>query len=99
MFIAGMSTITEPPVNDMWTVRGEAELLDSWKKDDCDFFNSIDSMYYYHREQIKDFLSAVRNNTKPLVDCRDGRRTVELFEAIYRSSKLNTVITFPLRAK
>lgn len=99
MFIAGMSTITEPPVNDMWTVRGEAELLDSWKKDDCDFFYSIDSMYYYHREQIKDFLSAVRNNTKPLVDCRDGRRTVELFEAIYRSSKLNTVITFPLRAK
>ena len=84
MFIAGMSTITEPPYND-------------WKKGDCDFFNSVDSMYYYHQEQIKDFLHAVETHTKPLVDARDGRKTVELFEAIYRSTQTNSVIKFPIR--
>ena len=97
MFIAGMSTITEPPYNDLWTVEGEADKLEDWKKGDCDFFNSVDSMYYYHQEQIKDFLHAVETHTKPLVDARDGRKTVELFEAIYRSTQTNSVIKFPIR--
>ena len=97
MFIAGMSTITEPPYNDLWTVEGEADKLEDWKKGDRDFFNSVDSMYYYHQEQIKDFLHAVETHTKPLVDARDGRKTVELFEAIYRSTQTNSVIKFPIR--
>lgn len=97
MFIAGMSTIAEPPVNDLWTVPGEAELLPVWKQEDSDFFNSVDSMYYYHSQQIADFLTAVQNGTKPLVDAADGRKTVELFTAIYRSTKENRVIKFPLK--
>lgn len=96
MFIAGMSTITEPPYNDLWTVKGEAEKLDSWKKADCDFFNSVDSMHYYHQLQVEDFLKAVINKTKPLVDGQEGRRTVELFQAIYRSTRDDSVIKFPL---
>ena len=40
MFIAGMSSITEPPVNDLWTVPGEAEMLDAWKKADSDFLTA-----------------------------------------------------------
>jgi hypothetical protein len=27
IFIAGISAITEPPINDLWTVPGEQELL------------------------------------------------------------------------
>ncbi len=96
MFIAGMSTIAEPPVNDLWTVPGEAEMLPAWKREDSDFFNSVDSMYYYHSQQIEDFLDSVLNDTKPLVDGRDGRRTVEIFEAIYRSTQTNSVIKFPI---
>lgn len=97
MFIAGVSEITEPPYNDLWTVPGEAENLERWKQEDCDFFQSVDSMYYYHRQQIEEFLTAVQNGTKPLVDARDGRRTVELFTAIYRSTKENAVIRLPLK--
>lgn len=97
MFIAGMTSITEPPVNDLWTVPGEEEMLPVWKKEDSDFFNSVDSMYYYHREQIKDFLEAVQSGKKPLVDATEGRRTVELFTAIYRSTKDNAIIKFPLK--
>lgn len=97
MFIAGMSSITEPPVNDLWTVDGEAEYLQEWKKEDSDFFNSIDSMYYYHKEQIKDFVKAVQNHTRPLVDAKEGRRTVELFTAIYRSTKEHRAIRLPIK--
>lgn len=97
MFIAGMSGITEPPYNDLWTVEGEQQLLEGWKKEDCDFFNSVDSMYYYHNLQIRDFLAAVQNGTRPLVDAYEGRRTVELFAAIYRSTRENGPIKFPLK--
>ncbi|MDR1256463.1 MAG: Gfo/Idh/MocA family oxidoreductase, partial [Spirochaetaceae bacterium] len=31
MFIAGMSGITEPPVNDLWTIDGEQSLLDTFR--------------------------------------------------------------------
>lgn len=96
MFIAGMSTITEAPVNDLWTIPEEQEMLPVWKQEDSDFFHSVDSMYYYHNMQINDFLTAVRNGTKPLVDAADGRRTVELFTAIYHSTRENAVIKFPL---
>lgn len=98
MFIAGMSSITEPPYNDLWTVSGEEKLLSKWKKEDCDFFNNVDSMHYFHQIQINDFLNAVSKNVKPLVDARDGRKTVELFTAIYRSTKDNKPIKFPLEA-
>jgi len=32
MFIAGMSNILEPPVNDLWSVPGEEDMLDDWVK-------------------------------------------------------------------
>ena len=96
MFVAGMSEITEPPYNDLWTIQGEEDNLDNWKKEDSEFFNSIDSTYYYHQKQIEDFLNAIETGTKPLVDIYDGRRTVELFEAIYRSTETNKPIKFPI---
>lgn len=97
MFIAGMSGITEPPYNDIWTIEGEKERLESWRQEDCDFFHHVDSMYYYHQLQIEDFLEAVRLDRKPMVDGRDGRKTVELFTAIYQSTKENKAIKLPLK--
>ena len=38
MFIAGMSTIAEPPVNDVWTIPGEEGLLKQWQDEDSEFF-------------------------------------------------------------
>lgn len=87
MFIAGMSEITEPPYNDIWTICGEEEMLKQMQNEDRAFFNSVDSMYYYHQLQIHDFLSSIQEGRPPLVDARDGRRTVQLFNAVYESSK------------
>lgn len=96
MFVAGMSTITEAPYNDIWTVAGEAGMLETWKNEDTKFFNSVDSMYHYHQEQIRDFVEAVRQGTAPLVDAREGRKTVEIFAGIYRATAVNGVIKFPI---
>ena len=96
MFIAGMSSILEPPINDLWTVPGEEGMLEQWKKEDSDFFSSIDAMTYYHRLQLTDFVYAVNTGKRPLVDDIAGRQTVELFTAIYRSNRDKVPVSFPL---
>ena len=97
MFIAGMSGILEPPVNDIWSVPGEEKMLERWKDEDAKHFNSIDPMVYYMERQIEDYLHALDSSTEPLVTGEDGRRTVELFTAIYRSTRDNKPVKFPLQ--
>jgi len=97
MFIAGVPGYIEPPLNDIWTIDGEENLLEKWKDADSAHFNSIDPMVYYMERQIEDFLLAIENNSSPLVTGEDGRRTVELFTAIYRSTRDNKPVKFPLQ--
>ena len=97
MFIAGMSAVEEPPVNDLWTIPGEAHLLDQWQHEDHAFFKQVDTASYYHERQIHDFLCAIRDSRPPLVTGEDGRRAVELFTAIYESPKRRAPVQFPVR--
>jgi predicted dehydrogenase len=96
MFIAGMSTIAEPPINDVWTIPGEAEMLKQWQTEDSEFFFKIDATKYYHQLQIKDFLQSIVEDRDPIITGEEGRKTVELFTAIYRSQHDNQPIKFPL---
>jgi UDP-N-acetyl-2-amino-2-deoxyglucuronate dehydrogenase len=96
MFIAGMTSILEPPVNDLWSVPGEDDKLKDWVKEDSDFFNSIKPMEYYHRLQIEDFINALIHGRKPMVTGEEGRVTVEIFTAIYRSQRDGKAVKFPL---
>jgi UDP-N-acetyl-2-amino-2-deoxyglucuronate dehydrogenase len=96
MFIAGMTSILEPPVNDLWTVPGEQYKLQEWVKEDSEFFNSVNSMEYFHKLQIEDFLDAVIGGRKPMVTGEEGRVTVEMFTAIYRSQRDEKPVRFPL---
>ena len=96
MFIAGMSTITEPPINDVWTLPNESDMLAQWQKEDSDFFQTIDSTRYYHQLQIRDFLQSILEDRAPMVTGEEGRKTVELFTAIYRSQRDHRPIKFPL---
>ena len=98
MFIAGMSAVLEPPVNDLWTVPGEEAMLDQWKKQDSDLFNSFpDAVAHYFQLQISDFLQAIQHDREPLITGEGGRRTVEIFTAIYRSQRTNAPVKFPLK--
>ena len=100
MFIAGRSSIAEPPVNDLWTVPGEEALLETWKEQDSTLFNSLENAtdHYFHL-QIRDFLQAIIDDRPPLISGEDGRKTVEIFTAIYRSQKTNAPVKFPLKAE
>ncbi len=96
MFIAGMTGVAEPPVNDIWTVPGEEKILEDWVREDTEIFHRYDPTIYYMKCQIEDFLDALKNGREPLVNGEAGRRTVELFTAIYRSSAVNLPVKFPL---
>ena len=50
-----------------------------------------------HRDQLKDFLQAVDAGTQPLVDGREGRKSVELILAIYESQRTGKRIELPLK--
>jgi UDP-N-acetyl-2-amino-2-deoxyglucuronate dehydrogenase len=96
MFVAGVTTAIEPPFNDVWTIRGEESQLPTWKTEDAQLFAKVNPMEHFHRLQIEDFLSAIIAGRPPLVTGEDGRRTVELFTAIYRATKERAVVKFPL---
>ncbi|HSD65410.1 MAG TPA: Gfo/Idh/MocA family oxidoreductase [Vicinamibacteria bacterium] len=97
MFIAGMTSVTEPPVNDVWTVPGEEGSLARWQREDAEFFRGIDATKHYHRLQIQDFLRAVLEGREPLVSGVEGRKTVEIFTAIYRAQRDRRPVKFPLQ--
>ena len=99
MFIAGMSEIEEVPYNDIWTIPGEENLPAQWQKEDEELFNKVKATEYFHQLQIDDFLAAVKDDQKPLIDAEEGRKTVEIFTAIYRSQRDNSPVSFPLIAK
>jgi UDP-N-acetyl-2-amino-2-deoxyglucuronate dehydrogenase len=96
MFVAGMSKIIEPPFNDVWTIPGEEHLLSKWKEEDAQLFKSVKPTEYFHQLQIQDFLHAIIERRQPAVTGEDGRRTVELFTAIYRATRERKPVQFPL---
>ena len=96
MFIAGMTGVTEPPVNDVWTVPGEEGRLAAWQQEDADFFATVDPTRHYHRLQIRDFLRAILDGRPPMVSGEEGRKTVEIVAAIYLSQRERRPVRFPL---
>jgi predicted dehydrogenase len=99
MFVAGMSNIIEPPFNDIWTVPGEQSFLSKWKEEDAKLFASVNPTEHFHRLQIQDFLRAVIEQRPPSITGEDGRRTVELFTAIYRAERDRQPVRLPLVTK
>ncbi|MGD0582270.1 MAG: Gfo/Idh/MocA family oxidoreductase [Bacteroidales bacterium] len=97
MFIAGMTNILEPPVNDIWSIPGEENNLREWEKEDSDFFKNINPVEYYHKLQVEDFLDSLIDGRKPMVTGEEGRVTVEIFTAIYRSQRDGKAVKFPLK--
>ena len=86
-FIAGVSGITEPPLNDLWTIPGEEYRLAEFIAEDRAAFATRDATVHYHALQMRDFFQAIQQKRPPLVTGEDGRAVVELFTAIYESSR------------
>ncbi len=95
-FIAGVSAISEPPLNDLWTIPGEEDRLVAFQAEDRAQFAGVDATVHYHALQIRDFLRAILDDRPPAVSGEDGRRVVELFQAIYRSNQERRSIRLPI---
>jgi UDP-N-acetyl-2-amino-2-deoxyglucuronate dehydrogenase len=96
MFLPGQSAIMEAPLNDIWTVPGDEQQLEIWRAADTAEFNATDPVEYYVRQQNRDFIVAIAENREPLVTAREGRKTVEIFTALYRSMKERQPVRWPL---
>ena len=94
MFIAGMSGVAEPPVNDLWTIPGEEALLATFKQQDEAFFKTVDATTYFFARQIEDLVRAIHEGSIPLVTGEDGRETVRIIEGIYRSGRTHEAVAF-----
>jgi predicted dehydrogenase len=97
-FVAGVSEIAEPPLNDLWTVPGEEHLLAGFQAEDRAHFRQISATTHYHTLQIRDFLRAVLDGRSPMVTGEEGRVVVEMITAIYRSNRERRPIRFPVEA-
>jgi predicted dehydrogenase len=98
-FIAGMSEIAEPPLNDIWTISGEENRLAELQAADRARFRSVNPTTHYHGLQIQDFLRSVQENRPPSVSAEDGRKVVAMFTAIYRSNRDRRPVKFPVPAE
>jgi predicted dehydrogenase len=94
-FVAGVSSITEPPLTDLWNIPGEEDLLTGFQADDRAAFARVDATSHYHALQIDDFLRAVRDGRRPLVTGDDGCKVVEVVAAVYRSRRTGAAVRFP----
>ena len=92
-FISGVTTEVEAPVNDVWTIPGEHEMLARWQAQDRMQAERANAMEYYHQLQIRDFLEAIRLGREPMVPGEQGRKSVELFCAIYESQQTGKPVT------
>lgn len=95
-FVAGMSQIADPPLNDLWTIPGEEGLLPKFQDEDRAHFRTVNATTHYHALQIQDFLQAVRDNRQPLVTGEDGRLVVSMIQAIYLSQRERRAVKFPI---
>ncbi len=86
-FVAGVSTVAAPPLNDLWSVPGEEHLLAQFQAEDRAHFARIDATTHYHALQIRDFLQAILQQRRPLMTGAEARTVVALIAAIYRSQR------------
>jgi len=54
--------------------------------------------HHGHARLFQDVLTAIRKGTKPLIDGREGRRSVEIILAIYKAAETGRAIELPLKA-
>jgi hypothetical protein len=59
-------------------------MLNIWNKEDSDFFLNVVFVHYFHNKKIENFLRNVIGREKLPVTGEEGRKTVAIFELIYR---------------
>jgi|DewCreStandDraft_5_1066085.scaffolds.fasta_scaffold03790_6 predicted dehydrogenase len=96
-------------VNDIWTIPGEeaeaARILAEEQARGAFMFRtalqpdgqrSAERNPECHMLQLRDFLQAIRENRDPLVTAEEGRKSIEIIQAIYESGRTGRPVHLPL---
>lgn len=70
-------------INDVWTFEGEEEERAAWAKAE----GGRPGFPEFHRLQLADFAAAVQENRPPAVTGAEGRKSLEVIQAIYESER------------
>ena len=54
--------------------------------------------HHGHARQFQDVVDAIKKGTKPPIDGREGRRSVEIILAIYKAAETGRAVKLPLPA-
>jgi predicted dehydrogenase len=76
-------------VTDVWTLPGEEEYAAVYRRGgmfDIALSEIHRSLVPFHAQQIEDFVSAIREDREPAVTGREAVKSLEIVQAIYRSS-------------
>jgi len=96
-------SVTEHPegrfgLNDVWTVPGEEEAMKAiYEQDQTEALQHFKPFPIAHYWQLQEFLAAVREGRDPAVTGEEGRRSIELIEAIRLSTDSGAEIKLPLK--
>jgi UDP-N-acetyl-2-amino-2-deoxyglucuronate dehydrogenase len=96
-------SVTEHPegrfgLNDVWTIPGEeAEMKAVYEKEVAAEEHHFKPFPIAHYWQLQDFVRAVREGRDPQVTGEEGRRSIELIEAIRLSTDTGAEVKLPLK--
>ncbi|HEX4213611.1 MAG TPA: Gfo/Idh/MocA family oxidoreductase [Candidatus Dormibacteraeota bacterium] len=77
---------------DLWSFEGEEEQRAEWEKTE----RGGSAFPDFHRLQLQDFLHAIMEDRPPAVTIEDGRKSIEIIQAIYLSEKTRQPVKLPM---
>jgi UDP-N-acetyl-2-amino-2-deoxyglucuronate dehydrogenase len=80
--------------NFTWTLPGDEGKVKGWIEEEQ--AQGLKEFPGFHALQIGEFLTAIREGREPEVTGEEGRKTVEIIEAMYRSGQSGAPVRFPV---
>lgn len=77
---------------DIWSFEGGEEQRAQWEKEE----RGGSAFPNFHRLQLQDFLHAILEDRPPAVTIEDGRKSIEIIQAIYLSEKTRQPVKLPM---
>lgn len=72
-----------------WDLKDSEEVLIPITSKVNSYSSPLDIPYKYHKKQFEDLLNCIFQNKKPLLDIYEGKKSVEIILAAYKSNKEN----------
>lgn len=105
----GWASVTEQPegrvgLNDVWEIPGEKaegrqRYVEENERNEFMFESASGGrpVTSYHQLQLEEFLAALLAGREPLVNGEEGRKSVEVIQAVYQSGRTGAPVSFPLQ--